>query len=62
MKKFVPLIFVFFIILLVLPRSAKLSYDYRKGAPWKYETLIAPFDFPILKTEDQLLEDRRQAS
>ena len=62
MKKFVPLIFVFLIILLVLPRSSKLSYDYRKGAPWKYETLIAPFDFPILKTEDQLLEERRQAS
>ena len=62
MKKFVPLIFVFFIILMVLPRSAKLSYDYRKGAPWKYETLIAPIDFPILKTEDQLVEERRQAT
>ena len=62
MKKFLPLLTVFLIILVVLPRSAKLSYDYRKGAPWKYETLIAPFDFPVLKTEDELLEERREAA
>ena len=61
MKKFFPLILVFLIILMVLPRSAKLNFDYRKGAPWKHETLIAPFDFPILKTEDQLVEERMQA-
>jgi len=61
MKKYFPLLIVFLIILMVLPRSAKLSYDYRKGAPWKYETLIASFDFPILKTEDELIEERRQA-
>lgn len=62
MKKFLPPILVFIILLVAMPRSAKLSYDYRKGAPWKYETLVAPFAFPVLKTEDQLLEERRQAS
>ena len=62
MKKFLPLLIVFLVILMVLPRSAKLSYDYRKGAPWKYETLIAPIDFPVLKTEDEILEERRLAS
>ena len=61
MKKFLPLILVFLVFLMILPRSAKLNYDYRKGAPWKHETLIAPFDFPILKTEDQLVEERMQA-
>ena len=62
MKKFLPFLLVFVILLLVLPRSARLNYDYRKGTPWKYGTLVAPFDFPILKTEDQLLEERRKAS
>ena len=62
MKKFLPLFLVFVVILLVLPRSAKLSYDYRKGAPWKYETLIARFDFPILKSEDEMMEERRLAA
>lgn len=61
MKRFLPLLAIFILILLVLPRSAKLRYDYRKGSPWKYETLIAPFDFPILKTEDQIMEERRQS-
>ena len=62
MKKFLPLLLVFLVILLVLPRSAKLRYDYRKGAPWEHETLIARFDFPILKSEDELMEERRQAA
>ena len=47
-------------ILLSLPRNPKLNYEYRKGAPWKYETLISPFDFPILKTDDQILAERLQ--
>ena len=61
MKRLLPLLVILLTIFLVLPRSPKLSYDYRKGSPWKYETLIAPFDFPILKTEDQIMEERRQS-
>ncbi|MBO7089242.1 MAG: 3-oxoacyl-[acyl-carrier-protein] reductase [Lentisphaeria bacterium] len=44
-----------------MPRTAKFGYDYRKGSPWPYETLIAEFDFPVLKTEDQILEERESA-
>ena len=62
MKKLIPPLLIFVVLLMVMPRSAKLSFDYRKGAPWKYETLIAPFAFPVLKTEDQIMEERRQAS
>lgn len=62
MKKFLPLLLVFLVILLVLPRSARMRYDYRKGAPWEHETLIARMDFPILKSEDELMEERRQAA
>ena len=62
MRKIVPPVIVFLILLVVMPRSARLNYDYRKGSPWKYETLVAPFSFPVLKTEDQMLEERRQAS
>ena len=45
-----------------MPRSAKFAYDYRKGRTWKYETLYAQFDFPIYKTEDQLLAERGESS
>ena len=54
----VPLALLFLILTLIFPRQAKFSYDYRKGSPWDHETLIAQFDFPILKTEEQLMEER----
>ena len=44
-----------------MPRTAKFNYDYKKGSPWPYETLISQFDFPILKTEDQIREERGQS-
>ena len=50
------------ILLLVMPRTSKLVFEYKKGLPWKYETLIAPFDFPILKTEDQMVEERLESN
>ena len=52
-----PLLALFLVVWLALPRNSKLSYEYRRGQPWKYETLIAPFDFPILKSEEQILEE-----
>ena len=57
-RKFIPLIFVFAVLVLLMPRTAKFNYDYKKGTPWPYETLISQFDFPILKTSEQILEER----
>ena len=57
-REVVPMVVVFVILTLIFPRSAKFSYDYRKGSPWAYETLIAQFDFPIMKTDEQLREER----
>ncbi|MBQ5402347.1 MAG: HDIG domain-containing protein [Bacteroidales bacterium] len=37
-------------------------YRYQVGSPWNYETLVAPFDFPVLKSEDQLQQEREQKS
>jgi putative nucleotidyltransferase with HDIG domain len=36
------------------PREGKFQYEYAKNRPWKHESLIAPFDFPIYKDEAQL--------
>ena len=60
-RRFYPLVILFAILVLTMPRTAKFGYDYRKGSPWPYETLIAQFDFPILKTEEQILEERENA-
>ena len=45
----------------VAPRTAKFGYDYKKGSTWNYETLFAPFDFPILKTPEQMQEETEKA-
>ncbi|MBO4670387.1 MAG: HDIG domain-containing protein [Bacteroidales bacterium] len=44
------------------PRAAKLCYDYKKGGVWNYETLYAPFDFPIMKTSEEIMEEMDRAS
>ena len=57
LSKIWPLVVLAAILAFLAPRSAKLGYDYKKGGTWNYETLYAPFDFPILKTSDQIREE-----
>ena len=57
-----PLGIAFLLLVLLMPRSAKFAYDYHKGRTWKYETLYAQFDFPIYKTEEQMLAERGEVS
>lgn len=61
-KVYLPLILLFAILLLMMPRNAKLKYDYRKGAEWKHETLKAQIDFPLLKTEAELAQEREMVA
>ncbi|MBP5210917.1 MAG: hypothetical protein J6Z27_03655, partial [Bacteroidales bacterium] len=42
------------------PSKVFFQYHYQIGSPWTYETLVAPFDFPILKTNEQLLDEREE--
>ncbi len=42
------------LIVYLLPKLGKFKYEFQKGMPWNYETLIAPFDFPILKSSEDL--------
>ena len=60
-RKFIPLVIVFAVLVLLMPRTAKFNYSYKKGTPWPYETLISQFDFPILKTDEQIQEERAEA-
>ena len=43
-----------FIIVWQMPRTVKFKYEYQKMRPWQYESLYAPFNFPIYKTAEQL--------
>lgn len=60
-RVYLPLIVLFLLLVFLMPKAPKFSYDYQKGSPWMYETLTAQFDFPILKTEAQLQEEVEKA-
>ena len=51
LRVYIPLLLLFVLLVFLMPRSTQFNYDYKKGSPWMYETLIAQFDFPILKTK-----------
>ena len=59
-RVYLPLILLFALTTVLLPRTSKFKYDYKKGEPWAYETLVSQFDFPILKTEAQLIQEFEQ--
>ena len=47
------------IIVYVFPRQAKFKYEFTKGKPWMHETIIAPFDFSVLKS-NTVLDNEQQ--
>ena len=40
-------------IVYIIPKKGKFQYEFELGKPWKYETLIAPFDFLVQKTKTE---------
>lgn len=48
------------LIVYFFPKGGKFKYEIQKGKPWQYESLDAPFDFPIYKSEAEI-EDEKQA-
>lgn len=46
------------IIIYIIPKTGKFQFDYEKGEAWEYETLQAPFTFPIKKSQEQLKQEK----
>jgi putative nucleotidyltransferase with HDIG domain len=42
------------LIFLAFPGESRFKYEFQKGGPWRHETLIAPFNFAILKSDGEL--------
>ena len=42
------------ILVYLFPGGGKFKYEYQKGKPWMHEVLVAPFDFPIYKSDADL--------
>lgn len=60
-KVYVPLVLLFILFVFLIPKSPKFNYEYKKGEHWKHETLVAEFDFPVLKTTDELQAEKDAA-
>lgn len=57
---YIGFLIVFAVLFLMFPKQGKFKYEYQKGRPWMYETLTAPIDIPILKSESELQAERAE--
>jgi len=50
------LLFIITVVILVsfFPKEGKFKYEFSRGKPWLHETLIAPFDFAIYKSDEEV--------
>ncbi|OUS02488.1 phosphohydrolase [Flavobacteriales bacterium 33_180_T64] len=51
-----------FLIVYLFPKSGKFRYDFDKGKPWQSESLLAPFDFAIKKSSEEIEKEQIEAS
>ena len=49
-------------IVYIFPKQGKFKYEFHnlKGKPWYHEDLVAPFDFAIKKTKDELAKEKAE--
>ena len=45
-----------FLITWSFPRQENFHYEYEVGKPWRYARLIAPYDFPIFRSDSAVMQ------
>lgn len=45
-------------VVYLFPKGGKFKYDFHKGKLWQYETLYAPFNFAIHKTDEEIKQNK----
>lgn len=45
------------IVVAISPREGKFRYEFQKGKPWLNSSLIAPWDFPVLKPANLIAKE-----
>ncbi len=55
--KYIFVVLVVIFISYLFPNNAKFKYEFENGQSWRYEDLYAPFEFAILKPEDQISKE-----
>ena len=48
-----------FLIVYLFPKSGKFRYNFEKGKPWQSEVLLAPFNFAIQKSDEEIALEKK---
>ncbi|MGC6469777.1 MAG: HD family phosphohydrolase [Flavobacteriales bacterium] len=48
------------LIVWMFPNKASFKFEFQKGKPWMHDNLIAPYDFPIIKSNEQLVLEQNE--
>jgi membrane-associated HD superfamily phosphohydrolase len=59
--KFLMMALSIFLIVSTLPKQAKFGYEIEKGRIWTQKDLVSPYNFAILKTQQEIENDRHAA-
>ncbi len=59
--KYVMMAVCVLVVTLYLPKQPRFRYEFEKGKTWLNKDLISPFSFAILKTNQQIEQDRKDA-
>src|SRR5690349_4949312 len=60
--KYVIILGAVLLIVAALPYDTQFNFEIHKGKPWPYESLIAPSDFPIYKSDLELTQEKIEAT
>ncbi|MDX9881908.1 MAG: HDIG domain-containing protein [Prolixibacteraceae bacterium] len=47
-----------FLLFLIFPGETRFKYEFQKGSPWRHSTLIAPFNFAVLKSDAAIAAEK----
>ena len=54
------IVLAIFLICIFLPKQPRFRYEFEKGKAWNHENLVSPYNFAILKTQEEINKDREQ--
>ncbi|MGM0650633.1 MAG: HD family phosphohydrolase [Bacteroidota bacterium] len=60
LKIYIVLLFVlvYGVIVYLYPRERKFAYEFQQGAPWPHEDLIANYNFPVYKSQQEINREK----
>jgi cyclic-di-AMP phosphodiesterase PgpH len=48
------------VLVLIFPKEGRFQYEFMQGKPWMHDDLIAPYDFAILKSDQEIENEKNK--